>query len=194
MRYEEQIMPRRSIGIDEAAPSNPALVNRLCAALQAPHESGQPLIYEQELGPERLRVTVIWDEWDKMAMDARTAFILKAYEAAEGIAARNRIALANGLTVPEATAVGMLPYQVTTALREGDPVTFEQCWDAMLAEGASTLFGPNVLQLRFATREEAESCRNRLVTRLPQSKNVWVISIEVSIQDHLGIHDSVSAQ
>ncbi len=57
----------------------------------------------------------------------------------------------------------MFPYQVGTALRKGDPVTFEDCQNAMLAEGASRLFGPGVLQLRFATEEEAEACQQRLM-------------------------------
>jgi hypothetical protein len=44
------------------------------------------------------------------------------YEQAEGAAYRDRIALASGLTVPEAHAAGMLPYQIIAALRKNDPV------------------------------------------------------------------------
>ena len=77
----------------------------------------------------------------------------------------------------------MLPYQVATALRKTDPVTLDQCRKAMLAEGASKLFGPDILQLRFATQEEAEACRKRLVKHLPRSENVWVINREIVVQD-----------
>jgi hypothetical protein len=105
--------------------------------------------------------------------------ILRAYEQAEGQEFRNRIALASGLTVPEAHAAGMLPYQVIAAVRKGDPVTAEQCRKALIEEGASVLFGEDNPQLRFATAEEAEAARKRLAARLPKSEQVWVITKEV---------------
>ncbi len=49
----------------------------------------------------------------------------------------------------------MLPFQIIPALRKGDPVTLDQCRQAMIDEGASTLLGPDKPQLRFATEEEA---------------------------------------
>ena len=76
--------------------------------------------------------------------------------------ARDRIALASGLTVPEAHAAGMLPFQVFPALRRGDPVTLDQCRQALIDEGASILFGADNPQLRFATEEDAEKARERL--------------------------------
>jgi hypothetical protein len=135
------------------------------------------------LGQGRLRVLVIWDEWKDILLEARTAIIHRAYEKAESTDFQNKIALASGLTFPEATAAGMLPYQIGTALRKDDPVTFQQCWDAMAAEGASKIFGPGILQLRFATEVEAEACRKRLIDRLPGSDNVWMILREVATQD-----------
>jgi len=54
----------------------------------------------------------------------------------------DRIALAIGLTVPEAYESGLLPYQVMPALRKGDPLTPEQCAKSMLDQGASLLFDP----------------------------------------------------
>ena len=187
-------MPRRRIGQEQATPFNSALTEKLCHALRTQEESGQPLIYERELAPGRFRVVVIWDEWDDTSLEERATTILKAYEIAEGPTYSESIVLASGLTMPEATAAGMLPYQVSTALRKDDPVTLQQCRDAMLAEGASTLFGPDILQLRFATRDEVEACRKRLIARLPGSENVWVVSIEVSVQDHLGLQDAVGAE
>jgi hypothetical protein len=70
--------------------------------------------------------------------------------------------------------------------------TREQCRDAMLAEGASKLFGPGVLQLRFATQDEAEACRQRLIKRLSASENVWMVSREILVQDFAGFQDSGS--
>src|SRR5438445_1935220 len=101
--------------------------------------------------------------------------MLRAYEQAEGRDYRDRIALASGLTVPEAHAAGMLPYQVIAAVRKGDPVTADQCRKALIEEGASVLFGEDSPQLRFATEEEAEAARKRLAARLRNSEQVWVV-------------------
>jgi hypothetical protein len=73
----------------------------------------------------------------------------------------------------------MLPYQIIAAVRKGDPVTKEQCRKALIAEGASILFGDEQPQLRFATEEDAEAARKRLAERLPNSAEVWVITKEV---------------
>ncbi len=73
----------------------------------------------------------------------------------------------------------MLPFQIIPALRRGDPVTLEECRQAMIEEGASTLLGSEKPQLRFASEEEAEAARNRLIQRLPTSEQVWVITQDV---------------
>jgi hypothetical protein len=124
-------------------------------------------------------VTVIWDEWDRLPLEDRTAAILRAYEQAEGRDYRGRIALASGLTVPEAHAAGMLPFQIIAALRKTNPVTIEQCREAMIAQGASMLLDPSRPQLRFATEEEAKACRKRLAEGLPGSEPIWVTTQEV---------------
>lgn len=185
-------MPRKTISFDEASSQYASMTEKLSAALTDSAESGQPMIYEQELAPGRRKITVVWDEWQEVPLAERTSIILRAYELAEGSAFRDQIALASGLTVPEATSAGMLPYQITTALRKDDPFTFQECRDAMLAEGGSTLFGPGILQLRFPTRAEAEAGRHRLSARLPKSDNIWLVQIDVSVQDHLSFEDSAS--
>jgi hypothetical protein len=166
--YEEP--PRRIVG---------DLVARLVDELKSDRQSGQPTIDEEEFPTKKIRVNVIWDDWDRVPLEDRTATILRAYEQAEGREYRDRIALASGLTVPEAHAAGMLPYQVIAALRKGDPVTTDQCRKALIDEGASVLFGEDNPQLRFATDEEAEAARKRLAARLPDSEPVWVITKEV---------------
>src|SRR5271168_644509 len=123
--------PRRTVG---------NLVERLVDELKSERPSGQPLIVEEEFPSKKLRVNVIWDEWDCVPLEDRTATILRAYEQAEGPESRDRIALASGLTVPEAHAAGMLPVQTFPAVRKGDPVTLDQCRQALIAEGASILF------------------------------------------------------
>lgn len=172
-------MPRRMIGVEAPRRADGGLVDRLADELRHTHESGQPLIYERRFPTGKIRVAVIWDDWDRLPLEERTDIVLRAYEKAEGRESRDRVALASGLTVPEAYSAGMLPFQIIPVLRKGDPVTIEQCRDAMRAEGASTLFGADQPQLRFATSEEAEAARRRLIQRLPESDQVWAITREV---------------
>src|SRR5437773_6686963 len=123
-RFEEP--PRRTVG---------NLVEGLVDELTSDRQSGQPMIEEEEFPTKKLRVNVIWDAWDRVPLEDRTATILRAYEQAESREFRDRIALASGLTVPEAQAAGMLPYQVIAAVRKGDPVTIDQCRKALIDEG-----------------------------------------------------------
>jgi len=173
-------MPRKKRGVEERArPMSGDLAERLAEELRRSRESGQPVIDEQEFPTGKIRVTVIWDEWDRLPLEDRTAVILRAYDLAEGHGLRDRIALASGLTVPEAYAAGMLPFQIIPALRRDDAVTPEQCRQAMIDEGASVLLAADKPQLRFATEDEAEAARKRLAQRLPNSDQVWVITQEV---------------
>src|SRR5712692_7687317 len=137
--------PRRTVG---------SLVERLVDELKSDRPVGQPIIEEEEFPTKKLRVNVIWDKWDRVPLEDRTATILRAYEQAEGREYRDRVALASGLTVPEAHAAGMLPYQVIAAVRKDDPVNMEQCRKTLIEEGASILLGDSNPQLRFATEEE----------------------------------------
>lgn len=171
-RREFEAPPRRAVG---------SLVKRLVDELKSNRQSGQPMIEEEEFPTKKLRVNVVWDEWDRVPLEERTATILRAYEEAESRAYADRISLASGLTVPEAHAAGMLPYQVIAAVRKGDPVTPEQCRKALLEEGASLLLDENNPQLRFATEDEAEAARKRLAERLPKSEPVWVVTKEVGL-------------
>jgi hypothetical protein len=171
-----------------------ALVERLARELKSGHDYGQPTIYELEYRTRKLRVNVIWDEWAGVPLEDRSATILRAYEQAEGAEYRDRIALASGLTVPEAHAAGMLPVQIIPAVRPSDPVTPEQAREAMLAVGASKLADPQAPQLWLSTKEEAEACRRRLVERLPGSEHVWIINQEPAMQDSLRWTDSFSAE
>jgi hypothetical protein len=177
-------MPRKKSGGENGTrPVGGNLTERLADELRNNRESGQPVIYEQEFPSGGIRATVIWDAWDHLPLEDRSTVILRAYELAEGRSYREKLALVSGLTVPEAYAAGMLPFQIIAALRSGDPVTPEQCRQAMIDEGASTLFGADKPQLRFASEEEAEAARKRLARRLPNSEPVWVITQEVGKVD-----------
>jgi hypothetical protein len=188
-------MPRKLIGPEAVlGEARAPLAEELAAELKGGRDYGQPQIYEQTYRTGKARVTVIWDAWDGMALQQRTATILRAYEIAEGPAARDRVALASGLTVAEAYAAGMLPFQVIAAVRASDPVTPEQVRQAMLEEGASELADPRTPQLRFATEEEAEACRQRLMKRLPGSADIWIISREPAAVDYVQAQDWMHAE
>jgi hypothetical protein len=178
-------MPRKKIGPQtQLAQARRGLAEKLADELRRSKECGQPLIYEQEFRTGKASVTVVWDLWEGVPLRERTATIFRSYEIAEGDEARERVALASGWTVPEAHAAGMLPYEIIPALRRTDPVTPEQARQAFLEEGASQLLDPQAPQLRFATQEEAQACRHRLVRRFPGTDDAWIIHREVMTQDH----------
>lgn len=154
----------------------PELVEELATELRDGNSPVQPRIAEDVFAKTGLvRVTVIWDRWDRIADEARADTIRAAYEAVEGKEMADRLALVIGLTVPEAHEYGMLPFRVVPALRPTDRVPPPQCRKAMLAVGASVLADPDDPQLRFATREEAQECVRRLTERLPASESIWQV-------------------
>jgi len=183
-------MPRKKLSNeDQPSKANCDLAETLVKELKRDNEWGQPTIYEQQYVTGKLSVIVIWDAWDHVPLEERTATILHAYEVAEDIEYRNRIALANGLTVPEAHAAGMLNYRIIPAVRAGDPVTEEQVRAVMCVQGASTLLDPNHPQLRFRSKEDAEACRRRLIERLPGSDAIWLIDRESQRADSFGLQE-----
>jgi hypothetical protein len=188
-------MPIRKIGVQSAlATARAGLAEKLAAELKTNQDFGQPTVYEQEYSTKKVRVTVIWDEWADASLEERSAVILKAYELAQGSQGREKIALASGLTVPEAAAAGLLPFQVIPARRESDAVKQDEVEAAMLEQGASKLSRKDGLQLRFATREEAEACIKRLVQKLPASAPIWIISREMHAEDTLRFRDPAEAE
>lgn len=175
-------MPRKIRPLKrEVTPLNIDLVERLVEELKGGRLAGQPLIDEARF-PESgaIRSVVIWDRWSGLKDDERTQVILEAYERAEGSDFRAKIAIAVGLTVPEAVDAGYLPFKVVLHLRSDDPVTDAECRQAMIEEGASVVGRSIKPQLRFLTVEDAEAGRDRLIQRLPKSDKVWIITQEIS--------------
>jgi hypothetical protein len=151
------------------------LVEELRRELTAEREYGQPLILEEPFArTEERRVTVFWDRFSRLDDDERTLVILDAYDQNRPDALP-RIAVAVGYTFPEAEDEAVLPYQVAPQLRSGDHVTAEQCHQAMIELGASTLRDPEHPSLSFPSPELAKQCVDRLIAVLPESKDVWTI-------------------
>lgn len=173
-------MSRRIHGVQESLPSRFGnLAEELAAEIKQNRAVSQPMIEEHRFETGAVRVTVIWDKWDHVPQEDRSTTILRAYEMAEDEEFSKRVALAVGLTVPEAQAAGLLPVYIIPAVRKTDSVTLENCVKAMRDEGASVLFDPDRPSLRFPTLEDAEAARQRLSERLPNSEPVWVIAQEV---------------
>lgn len=188
-------MPIRKVPVQSGlAAAKAGLAERLAEELKSAKDYGQPTIYEQEYATKKVRVTVIWDDWADDSLEERSAVILRAYEIAQGSQGRAKIALASGLTVPEATAAGLLPFQVIPARRDSDAVKLEEIEAVMLEQGASKLSRQDGLQLRFSTKDEAAACIQRLSQKLPASAPIWVISREMHVQDTLALRDSASAE
>jgi hypothetical protein len=160
-----------------------SLVELLANELKTGKAYGQPRIEEEHFKTGAIRVDVLWDLWHGLSIEDRTNVIIEAYRSAEGEDFANRIALVNGWTFPEATATGMLPVKIFPAMRDDDPASPEQCHQAMIEEGASTLRGRDYLELRFATKDEADASRKRLIARLPASEPCWVIVVEPDLHE-----------
>ncbi|WP_425617608.1 hypothetical protein NA78x_001289 [Anatilimnocola sp. NA78] len=177
-------MPRRTQTLDQHLPAvEGEIVERLTQELRSAREYGQPIIDERIYPAGKKSVTVIWDAWDRMPLEERTRVVRRAYELVEGSASQDGLVLASGLTVSEAHAAGMLPYFIMTARRESDPVTLDECRQAMIDEGASILSDDKQPQLRFSTEQEANAARDRLSKRLPGSGPVWVIGKDMGSVD-----------
>jgi hypothetical protein len=178
-------MPRKQIGPDlPLAAARLDLAKQLAAELKSNREYGQPVIYEQTFRTGMARVNVLWDRWNGHSLEQRTSTILRAFEMVEGPGALDRVVLATGMTIPEAVAAGMLPYQIIPVLRPGDPVDRDQVRQAMLEEGASDLIPGEWPHLRCSTLQEAEAAHDRLNQRLKLPVPLWLINKDLSANDY----------
>ena len=70
-------MPRKIIGPEvRIGAVRTELAERLAAELKNGREYGQPFISEQEYRTGKIRVLVIWDAWDGVSLQERSATIL----------------------------------------------------------------------------------------------------------------------
>jgi hypothetical protein len=166
------------------------LVAELAGELRAPKPVGQPIIIEDDT-PETnsVRVHVIWDRWHDCPGELRSGVILDAYATAEySDEFVGKITFALGVTIPEATEMGLVPFQVVPGRRKDERPTNDEYRQAMIDAGASILAGKERPQIRCATIEDAEKTIERLETRLPGSK--WIVAQEVgSLTDYYPVYD-----
>ena len=141
------------------------LTERLAGEIREAPPHGEPYVYESRIGQTgSYHVTVVWNEWADLPLQARSRIILDAYERADP-GKKGRITIAMGLTQAEAGSMGMLPYSVIANLKQTEGHLRPRVVQALLNEGAiETPQGP---QLRFRTRAEAEQATERLERAMP---------------------------
>ncbi len=171
-------MPVRRLTASADEPAIAALRGNLVKELTSPKEFGQPIILEDPT-PETdsMRVYVIWDDWAECPREHRAQAIVEAYKEVRGDAVQLPITLASGLTVPEASSVGLLPYQIAPPLKKDPQVPQAEYRKAMIDLGASTLLGSDNPQLRLPTLKDAEAAIEHLEKALPRAR--WILIREV---------------
>lgn len=158
----------------EAGEERGDLLADLVAELTDPKPFGQPVIIEDDT-PETnsLRVQVAWDRWEDCPREARSGIVTDAYEHVYGPERRKEITLALGLTIPEAAAIGLLPFQVVPGRHKAGQPSADEYRQAMVAAGASVLSDAQKPELRCATLDDAQTLIEHLEQALPNSK--WII-------------------
>jgi hypothetical protein len=124
-----------------------------------------------------VHVVVIWDRWKDLTVPERGRVITDAFLAADPDR-REPVTFPMGLTPGEALRQGFLPYQIIPLVRSSDGVSNEQVARAMQAAGGVLLRVGDEVQLRFATRGQANEAYRRLLERI--NKPIWTISEELS--------------
>lgn len=125
----------------------------------------QPIIYENRIGQSQsFHVTVIWDEWDDLPLQARSRIILDAYEQADP-SMIGRITIAMGLTSEDGGTLGFYPFVVIPMLKRADEPLRERIGEAMRTAGAKE--DAHGLKLRFRTLEEADQALAQLQSQVP---------------------------
>ncbi len=184
-------MPRHERKPAKIGPGHEKLVDALVGELRDPKPIGQPIVLEDHT-PETdsIRINVVWDRWEECPREARSTIILDAYKRFFDKETFQQITLTLGTTVPEAVALGLLPFGIEPARsRAGDATQKEYC-DAMTEAGASSVPGLDMPQLRFATREDAENGLEHLEQTLPNSR--WILVINQDVSNSISFHDSAS--
>jgi len=167
-------MPRLIRPVPQFSVQREGLVDHLAKELGSPCKFGQPIIIEDPVaGGDRRLIHVIWDDWEGCPREERTAIIQAAYQRAFGEEYQDKISLAIGITVPEAVAMGLLPYTFRKRQSHGEWTEEER--QAMIKAGASILLDPRRPELRCATEDDADATYQFLHQRLP---NTWWIIVE----------------
>jgi hypothetical protein len=147
---------------DEAAKTSPGEDTRT-----------RPVIFEIPINRDQssIHVIVVWDWWEGVSPEDRTAIITEAYERFDESGNLNepiapRITVAIGATPADVNQLGLLPYRVEPVIMHGETKDIEKVWKAMWEEGA--IAGTDRPILAFPTRQMADDAYDRLKEKLPE--------------------------
>jgi hypothetical protein len=155
-------------------PSNPLtkkrraeLIDKLMNELAGKGESIGPVIFEIPLdGMSQIDVLVVWDEWEPVRPEDRSAIILEAYKKQ-----KVKVGLASGATHAEALEQDLLPYTITSNPPHGEKAAPDKLRVAKLAAGGIPVGGQIVL--RFPTMSTAHTALQKLSELFPDG--YWTI-------------------
>jgi hypothetical protein len=153
-----------------------SLTERLSAELHKPRPDGLPLVLENQIAQTaHYHVTVIWDAWQSLPLGSRSRVILDAYGDAFP-EKTGKVAIAQGLTMPEAVSMGLFPFKVIALPTRGEAAVRERAGEALRRRGA--INGPHGLELRFRTLDEADRAFTELKAEVPG--DVWSLVEETN--------------
>src|SRR5687768_12650445 len=146
---------------------HPAMVRELAIRLKADANSPDlPLVTLNRVLPTKsIHMLVIWSKWKDLTIAERGRVISDAYAAAfpNDLSV---VRLPMGLTTGEAFSQGHLKYRIIPLVRPTDGVSMKQVHDAMYSAGGVILEVGDDLELRFATRLQAEGAYRRLLEQI----------------------------
>lgn len=165
---------------------HPAMVRDLATRLKDdPNSPDLPLVTINRIQPTRsVHILVIWSKWKGMAIPERARVISDAYAAAFPND-NSVVRLPMGLTTGEAFSQGHLEYRIIPLVRPADNVSMKQVHDAMYAAGGVILEVGDNLELRFASRAQAEGAYRRLLEQI--NKPIWTLSEESVSSESSGL-------
>lgn len=173
-------MPRHERKPATTGPELEKLVDDLVGELRDPKPIGQPIVLEDHT-PETdsIRINVVWDRWEECPREARSTIILDAYRRFFDKETFQQITLTLGTTVPEAVALGLLPFKIVAARQRAQLPLTPEYRQAMLDVGAVIPLESDDLQLRCATLEDAELTVAHLKEAVQHSR--WSIIEQVPV-------------
>ena len=152
----------------DAAQRTQTLTDELSAALEeSALVEGQPLVIENRIAQTKsVHVAIVWDAWGNLPSADRSKIIMSAYSKARRLRG-STITVAMGLTSEEALRMGFLPYSIVTTHRQGDKASLNELARAMAGAGGIVSKVGSSMQLRFATRQQAEDAYRYLSQQVP---------------------------
>ena len=161
-----------------------SLLTRLRTEIEGQVTDAGPVIFEIPGVGERMDILVVWEDWDELRSEDRTALILEAY------GEQQKIAQALGVTYEEAMQQQLLPYTIVSVFEHkkfaslvygNDQNEVKRVLDAIQAvkKANGGIILPNgTVDLRFPTRTMADNTLARLLATEKDREFQWRVVTE----------------